>query len=242
MKKILAVLAFLAVLGLSSVYAAENSDKGYISVNVEATEELDPTLVKISFAIQTRDKNPDSAANINKETSAKAINAVKALVDAQKGETIKTTSYYLTPEYAYKDGKRNLTGYLASNTLQVSLKDVSKAGKIIAVALSNGANSVNNLQFILEETNDNCNALIQKASKGAKERADKIAQSMGTTVTGIKSISAGCSSSSNFGMANLRYLNSKAEAVMDSGSSASVPVESGKTQLRAYVNADFFVK
>ena len=68
MKKILAVLAFLAVLGLSSVYAAENSDKGYISVNVEATEELDPTLVKISFAIQTRDKNPDSAANINKET------------------------------------------------------------------------------------------------------------------------------------------------------------------------------
>ena len=76
----------------------------------------------------------------------------------------------MTPEYAYKDGKRNLTGYLASNTLQVSLKDVSKAGKIIAVALSNGANSVNNLQFILEETNDNCNALIQKASKGAKER------------------------------------------------------------------------
>lgn len=240
MKKFLAA-GFLALLITGCAYAAEAQDKGYISVNVEATEELDPTLVKISFAIETKEKNADTAANLNKEASTKAIGAVKALVDTTKGESIKTTSYYLTPEYIYKDGKRNLTGYMASNTLQVTLKDVSKAGKIISAALANGANSVNNLQFILEETNDNCNLLIQKASKGAKERADKIAQSMNTTVTGIKSITAGCSSSSSFNASNYRLLNAKAEAAMDSAG-ASVPVESGKTQLRAYVNADFFVK
>ena len=240
MKKFLAA-GFLALLITGCAYAAEAQDKGYISVNVEATEELDPTLVKISFAIETKEKNADTAANLNKEASTKAIGAVKALVDTTKGESIKTTSYYLTPEYIYKDGKRNLTGYMASNTLQVTLKDVSKAGKIISTALANGANSVNNLQFILEETNDNCNLLIQKASKGAKERADKIAQSMNTTVTGIKSIAAGCSSSSSFNASNYRLLNAKAEAAMDSAG-ASVPVESGKTQLRAYVNADFFVK
>lgn len=240
MKKFLAA-GFLALLITGCAYAAEAQDKGYISVNVEATEELDPTLVKISFAIETKEKNADTAANLNKEASTKAIGAVKALVDTTKGESIKTTSYYLTPEYIYKDGKRNLTGYMASNTLQVTLKDVSKAGKIISTALANGANSVNNLQFILEETNDNCNLLIQKASKGAKERADKIAQSMNTTVTGIKSITAGCSSSSSFNASNYRLLNAKAEAAMDSAG-ASVPVESGKTQLRAYVNADFFVK
>ena len=240
MKKFLAA-GFLALLITGCAYAAETQDKGYISVNVEATEELDPTLVKISFAIETKEKNADTAANLNKEASTKAIGAVKALVDTTKGESIKTTSYYLTPEYIYKDGKRNLTGYMASNTLQVTLKDVSKAGKIISTALANGANSANNLQFILEETNDNCNLLIQKASKGAKERADKIAQSMNTTVTGIKSITAGCSSSSSFNASNYRLLNAKAEAAMDSAG-ASVPVESGKTQLRAYVNADFFVK
>ncbi len=240
MKKFLAA-GFLALLITGCAYAVEAQDKGYISVNVEATEELDPTLVKISFAIETKEKNADTAANLNKEASTKAIGAVKALVDTTKGESIKTTSYYLTPEYIYKDGKRNLTGYMASNTLQVTLKDVSKAGKIISTALANGANSVNNLQFILEETNDNCNLLIQKASKGAKERADKIAQSMNTTVTGIKSITAGCSSSSSFNASNYRLLNAKAEAAMDSAD-ASVPVESGKTQLRAYVNADFFVK
>ena len=157
MKKFLAA-GFLALLITGCAYAAETQDKGYISVNVEATEELDPTLVKISFAIETKEKNADTAANLNKEASTKAIGAVKALVDT-----------------------------------------------------------------------------------GAKERADKIAQSMNTTVAGIKSITAGCSSSSSFNASNYRLLNAKAEAAMDSAGT-SVPVESGKTQLRAYVNADFFVK
>lgn len=240
MKKFLTTgVALLLLTGVA--FAADAAAKGYISVNVEAAEELSPTNVKISFAIESRAKDANQAAELNKEASASAINAVKALVDTEKGETIKTTSYYLNPEYNYKDGSRKLTGYVASNTLQVSLKDVEKAGKVISTALSNGANSVNNLQFALEETNENCNKLIQQASRGAKTRADKIAESMGTTVAGIKSINASCSSSQSV-HSNFRLMNAKAEASADMAAGNSLPVEAGKTQLRAYVNAEFFVK
>ena len=63
---------------------------------------------------------------------------------------------------------------------------------------------------------------------------------MNTTVIGIKSINASCSTNSNYS-ANFRMLNSK--AVADAAAEgAGVPVEMGKTKLRAYVNADFYVK
>lgn len=240
MKKIFTAV-LLSILLTGAAISAEAVSKGFISVNVEASEELSPTVVKISFAVENQSKDPQEAANLNKQTSAGVINAIKALVNTENGETIKTTSYYLNPQYNYKDGVRKLTGYIASNTLQVSLKDVEKAGKVISTALSNGANSVNNLQFILEETNESCNKLIQEASKGAKTRADKIAESMGTTVTGIKSINASCSSNQGF-HSNFRVMNAKAEASADMAAGNSMPVEAGKTQLKAYVNAEFFVK
>ena len=238
MKKLLALFAFILVL-TTAAYAEIKQEQGYISVNVEASEDYNPALVKLSFAIETRDKDPEITANFNKQQSDKVINAVKALIDTTKNETIKTTSYYLNPEYSYKDG-RKLTGYIAVNTLQIAIKDPNKTGKIISTALSNGANSVSGLEFILEETNDNCNLLMQKAAQGAKERAGKIAASMNTSVIGIKSINASCSSNSNYS-ANFRMLNSKAMAdTVAEG--AGVPVEMGKTKLRAYVNADFYVK
>lgn len=238
MKKLLALFAFILVL-TTAAYAEAKQEQGYISVNVEASEDYNPTLVKLSFAIEARDKDPEITANLNKQQSEKVINAVKALIDTTKNETIKTTSYYFNPEYSYKDG-RKLTGYVAVNTLQIAIKDPNKTGKIISTALSNGANSVSGLEFILEETNDNCNLLMQKAAQGAKERAGKIAASMNTSVIGIKSINASCSSNSNYS-ANFRMLNSKAMADT-AAEGAGVPVEMGKTKLRAYVNADFYVK
>lgn len=240
MKKIWLTAIFAILLTGSAVFATEIA-KGFVSVNSEATDEINPTSVKISFAIENVSKDAQTAAQMNKEASKKAIEAVKALVDTKNGETIKTTSYYLNPQYSYKDSVRKVTGYVASNTLQVNLKDVEKAGKVISTALNNGANSVNNLQFSIDETNDDCNRLIAKAAQGARNRADKVAQSMGTTVVGIKSINANCSTNQSF-HSNFRLMNAKGMAEDSAVAENAMPVEAGKTQLRAYVNAEFFVK
>ncbi len=243
MKKFLTFGVLSAVLLTGCTFASESnsSSKGIISVNTEAEEEINPTSVTISFAIETREKDADSTTNKNKTSSIKAIDALKGLVDESKGEFVKTTSYRLSPEYSYKDGDRKLIGYFASNTLQVKLKDTEKAGKVISTALANGANSVNGVQFLTENTSEDCNKLIQKAATDARQRADKVAQSMNTTVVGIKNISTGCSTSQNY---HTSYRLNAKSMMSDNGAAAEdfLPVESGKSQLRAYVNADFYVK
>lgn len=240
MKKFLTI-GMIALLLTGAAFASDAANKGFISVSTEVSEELDPTIVKLSFSVLTKANNANEAAENNRKTSEKAISAVKELVDTQKGETIKTTSYNLNPQYSYKDGNQKLIGYNASNTLLVTLKDTKKAGKVISTALANGANSVSNIQFILDETDETCNKLIQKASQGAKQRADKVAASMGTSVAGIKYISAGCSTNQSFN-SNYRFL---AKANMADGAAvneSSMPVEAGKSQLKAYINAEFYVK
>ena len=241
MRKFL-LIGFIGLSLCGTVFAAEAVNKGYISVNTEAVNELDPTIAKLSFGIETRANSVNEASENNKKSSEKAINAVKTYIDTSKGETIKTTSYSLRPEYSYKDGNQKLIGYIASNMLNVTLKDASKTGKVISTALSNGANSINNIQFILDNTDSECNKLIQKASFEAKQRADKIAESMGTSVSGVKYINAGCSSNQSFNT-SYRYLaKSNAIAAADGAAESAAPVEAGKSQLRAYVNAEFYIK
>lgn len=242
MKKIL--ITTLILIGLTGCsIAAESVYRGYVSVNTESYKELDPTTVKISFSIETKANNAQTAGELNKKASQNAINSIKSLIDADKKESMKTSSFNLYPEYNYKDGQSKLVGYKASNTLQVTIKDIDKAGKIISTALSNGANSVNGLEFMLEDTNDVCNELIQEASKSARLRADKIAESMGTSVIGIRNISSGCSTNQNY-RTNFRMMNSKMalDGASENSLGDSMPVEAGKTQLKAYINADFYVK
>lgn len=237
MKKVLAfVVAFL----FFATPVLANQNKGYISVNSEATKEVNPTKVNISFAIENTAKDSKEVANLNKEISNKVVEATKVFVDGQNGETIKTTSYNLSPQYIYKNGQQNLIGYIATNTLQVTLNDIEKTGKVISVALANGANSVSNLQFLLDEINNECDELIIEATKGAKERATKIAQAANSALLGIKMINSNCSVNQR-NYSNFRIMNTKAQSA-DTIEGANVPIESGKTQIRAFVNAEFFVK
>ena len=241
MKKFL-IFGLVSICLMGCACAVENIEKGSISVTSEETMELDPTTVKISFSIETKANNAQTATELNKKASQNAINSVKSLIDTNKKETMKTTSFNIHPEYSYKDGQNKLIGYRASNTLQVTLKDVEKAGKIISTALANGANSVSGLQFILDETNDACNSLIQKASKNARLRADKVAESIGTSIAGIRRLNTSCSANQGY-RSNFAYMNSKALGAADEmAADNSIPIEVGKNQIRATVSAEFYVK
>ncbi len=54
-------------------------------------------------------------------------------------------------------------------------------------------------------------------------------------------MSAGCSTNQSF-QSNFRLMTAKAESADGAAMDNSMPVEAGKTKLRAYVNAEFFIK
>ena len=247
MKKVLSTVilgSMMALtLGTTSVLAGEGDQKGYISVYSQVSEEAVPNMAKITLSVETSDKDITKATEANKQAANNSIQAVKKLLDTQKGENVKTTMFNVSPEYRYKDGTRIFVQYNARNSYEVTIKDVSKLGKIISAALSNGANVVSNLSYSLDTNEESCNRLIQQAATQARARANSAASALGTSITGVKNMDIQCTANEyyqpRYSMKMMSAENATDAVMNDAG---GVPTEQGTIKLRANVDGAFFVK
>ena len=98
---------FAMTLGFGSFAAqAAEPERGSISVWAEATEEAVPNMAKITLSVETSDKDIAKVTEANKKAANDSITAVKKLLNTEKGETVKTLAFNVSPEYKYKDGTR----------------------------------------------------------------------------------------------------------------------------------------
>lgn len=151
-------------------------ERRMMKVNGKGMVEAEPDMVLISVGVITRDNNPESAQNLNEATSKKLINSMLQLGIAE--EDIKTSSYTIYPEYNYIEGKQILTGYIVTHILEIKIKDMSMAGKVINTAVANGANQINRVDFTLEDAKYYYNKALKLAVKDAASKAQAISTVM----------------------------------------------------------------
>src|SRR5208283_5442423 len=139
---LLARLAFLAAfpLGFSThivhaqqqLYPSLKDSVPSITTNGVASAEVVPDIATISIGVDTERPNAADAARDN----ARATQAVVGEIKAQgiEAKDIKTLSIILTPVYDESTDangriiKRTLRGYNAHNSLDVRIRDITKAG------------------------------------------------------------------------------------------------------------------
>ncbi|MBE7705839.1 MAG: DUF541 domain-containing protein [Cyanobacteria bacterium SIG30] len=238
MKKTLLALLFSIILS-SSCFAAVVNDKGIIGITTNAYEEYSPNVVEISFGVETQDKNSTVASNKNKEITKKVLTEVKKYLKTEAGDNIKTIGFNVYAQYNYNNGKKTFKHYSATNSFKVKLKDITKVGDVINAAVEAGVTNVNNLSYSLENTDAHCTELIGKAGLVAKERADKVAKTLGYKVSGIKNAITGCSTEQNLTTARPYLLKNSASS---DSQEISVPTEAGSVKIYANFNADFYLQ
>lgn len=245
MKKFLisAVIVGLA-LGCASVQAiSESIERGYISVNTSANAELAPDVAEISIAVKTYDnKSMQKATLQNKEISEQVISTLKSMIDTSKGDYIKTSDFSATPIYSYSGNKRNFDKYQVSNSVVVHTKSIDKIGTMIDKAIALGATDVNSLNFSVSNYEVQCNDLLTLAAKKASARANAVAKTVPTTLSGIRSMDVSCSTS-NSSRPQYKMLMANRAMMMDSeAAGSSTTIESGVIKVFANVSATYFVK
>lgn len=245
MKKFLisAVIVGLA-LGCASVQAiSESIERGYISVNTSANAELAPDVAEISIAVKTYDnKSMQKATLQNKEISEQVISTLKSMIDTSKGDYIKTADFSATPIYLYSGNKRNFDKYQVSNSVVVHTKSIDKIGSMIDKAIALGATDVNSLNFSVSNYEAQCNDLLTLAAKKASARANAVAKTVPTTLSGIRSMDVSCSTS-NSSRPQYKMLMANRAMMMDSeAAGSSTTIESGVIKVFANVSATYFVK
>lgn len=147
-----------------------------------------PDRVQISFAVQTENADVKSAQADNAQKMNDVINA---LVSAGiPRDALKTTGYSIYP--IYDDVKtpfdQKVKVYHVTNTLTVTLHDVSRTGEVIDIAVANGINQADSIQFMLSDEQSQVlrTQALQKAVARARADADTVAAAMGTNITGVK--------------------------------------------------------
>lgn len=245
MKKILltaAAVALIAGVAVNSTIAAPTQvdERGYVSVSASANKELSPDTAEISISVLTSDARSMQKATLqNKEVSDKVFAAIKAMIKTENGDYVKTSNFNASPVYSYSGNKKNFDKYEVSNTIIVNTKSINKVGEIIDKAISLGATDVSNLNFSVSKYEQECDVLLGLATKKAQSQASGIAKSVGSAVTGLKSINGNCNPSANTRVMYNMMAKSSNGAVADT---AATPIEVGVVRIYANVNASFFVK
>ena len=245
MKKFLISAAIVSLaLGCATVQAiSESIERGYISVNTSANAELAPDVAEISIAVKTYDnKSMQKATLQNKEISEQVIATLKSMIDTSKGDYIKTADFSATPIYSYSGNKRNFDKYQVSNSVVVHTKSIDKIGTMIDKSIALGATDVNSLNFSVSNYEAQCNDLLTLAAKKASARANAVAKTVPTTLSGIRSMDVSCSAS-NSSRPQYKMLMANRAMMMDSeAAGSSTTIESGVIKVFANVNATYFVK
>ena len=110
---------------------------------------------------------------------------------------VQTTGYSIDPQYSYSaqvcssassycpPGKQVLDGYQVSETLTVKVRDTGKAGDLLAGVGSRGASSVSGLTFSVDDESAVQDQARDKAIADAKEKAEKLASSLGVEIVRV---------------------------------------------------------
>lgn len=246
-RKISIVLMLTCVLMLGSLFsgiatgkpasASAEGEMPQIVVTGFGTVSVNPDQAKISLGVLTI---APTAGEAQKENASRANRIMSALVAAGvPKDKITTENYSIWPEYSYPKPEENkapsIVAYRVSNTILVTLDNITSVGKIVDTAVAAGANQVESIQFLKRETGEVQREALQKACQEARLKADAIAQSLGVQIAGVQSVQE----SSSVTPPPIVYQGAK---MAGGAGSAPTPIEPGELQVTASVSVVFRIK
>lgn len=158
-----------------------------IQVTGQAKVSATPDRVYIDIGVTTQARKSEAAASQNAVRLSAVITAVKSA--AGTGAQLTTTEYSISPDYRYPPhGAATITGYTASNVLQVRLDDLRKLGAVLDAATRAGANNVRDIRFALRDEQIPRTQALRQAARSARQDAQALADALGLRVIRVLSV------------------------------------------------------
>lgn len=173
------------------IAAAATDTSNYKVIQASGTGNVigTPDRAQVTFSVETENTDVKIAQQDNAARMATVINALVAIGIPR--DALKTTGYNIYP--VYEDSTKSIIDqkvrtYRVTNTLTVTLHDVSKTGDVIDVAVANGINQASSIQFLLSDEQSQVlrTEALKEAVARARADADTVAAAMGTNITGVQ--------------------------------------------------------
>lgn len=188
--------AGLALVGVSACDAKPASgpsvtpDASSRQVTVVGSGQVQGTPDTLTADVSIEFTAPDVTAAMN-QTSDRQQAVINALVNSGiDRKDISTTNVSLQPQFTGGDNP-TITGYQASNSISVKIRNLSSASQALALIVQTGgdATRINSVNYSIEDDSQLVKDARTRAFDDAKDRAEQFAQLSGLTLGDVISIS-----------------------------------------------------
>lgn len=191
MKRIL-LIAALAIAAASGSFAAGADGPRQITVEGQGRIDAAPDMATITLGVTSQARKAGAAMRETSQGVAAILKRLTGLGIAPND--IQTRNVSLNPIWSNRStssgGGNSITGFAASNTVLVRVRDLEALGTVLDAVVADGANTFNGLQFSLQNPDPLAVRARQAAVRDAMAKATQIAQAAGISTGRILSISA----------------------------------------------------
>lgn len=186
------VLALLAVLFVSPVFAEDSKLIRTISISGHGEIRAVPDLAVVSIGVTSQGSSARDALDVNTKS-------MKALLDTLKGAGIDTrdmatSNFSVGPrlDYGNNNGQPpKVVGYDVNNMVTVTVRKIEDLGGLLDVAVTTGSNTINGVSFSVSKPDSMLDEARKAAVADARHKADIYAAAGGFTLGNIISLSEG---------------------------------------------------
>lgn len=225
-------LLILAVLFMTISYSQEQKQIPSINVSGEGKVKVAPDQASISISIETKGSKADDVKQQNDKKMDAILKFIKNSNIAK--EDYQTQRVSLNPNYDYEKKKYS---YIATQTLQILLKDLSKYDVLMEGLVDQGINRIDNVEFKSSKMKELQSDARKLAVKDAKAKAEDFVSVLGQKVGKALLIS----DNSQSYVSQPRMYAMKSSMVMDE----SIPKETlaiGEIEIMANVSVSFILE
>lgn len=166
------------------------SDGTLLSVSAQAEARRVPDVATLSAGVVTQAADANAAMRANAAQMDKVMASIRTAGIAERD--IQTSGINLNPQYKYTENQPPaITGYQASNTVNLKVRDIGKLGKVLDALVASGANQVNGPSFEIDKPEAAYDEARRAALEKAQARAQMYAKALGLKVRRIVSIDEG---------------------------------------------------
>ncbi len=205
----LSVIGVLVVLGLFLLMLTLNEvtdfSRGNLpysnSITVQGTGKATviPDLARITFSVTEAGATVDAAQTAATTKTDAALAAIKK--EGIDDKDVKTVNYSVSPQYDYTQNcspngicqtrAPKIIGYEVSQSVEVKVRDTSKAGTVLQDLGTVGVQNVSGPNFGMDDPDGAATAARADAIKDAQEKAKVLAEQLGVRLGKVISYSEG---------------------------------------------------
>lgn len=197
-----------------------------------------PDEMVVTFGVETFDKNLQAAKRENAAAGSRLVPAM--LAQGVEERDLRTSDVRVQLSYTRQAERRELDGYVAVRTYELTLRDPKRLEQVIDAVITNGGNEIHGIEYRTTELRRHRDEARALAIRAAREKAVLLARELQCTIGAPRTITEReAGSGFNPWQTNNMAQVSRSLGATDPGGDGGDSTPVGQISVRANVSVTF---